>query len=138
MLLLAHRHDCEVVYLRTCCTQEFKILAAVATLEMTLRLVQVAGFWTSDEGMAAALTQASRRAGEKVWRMPLEEAYWEQVRPRNPVCMEMPLKLRVLPDSQLSAACCHAGLHGALALYIRVVTLLDIGAHGRSIHACFA
>lgn len=41
---------------------------------------QVAGFWTSSDEMAGALTQASRAAGEKVWRMPLEEAYWEQAR----------------------------------------------------------
>ncbi|KAK9843719.1 hypothetical protein WJX81_003551 [Elliptochloris bilobata] len=41
---------------------------------------QVAGFWTSSEEMATALTQASRCAGEKVWRMPLEESYWEQMK----------------------------------------------------------
>ena len=47
------------------------------TVNMLPWAMQVAGFWTSDDAMAAALVQASRDAGEKVWRMPLEEAYWE-------------------------------------------------------------
>lgn len=60
--------------------------------------MQVAGYWTSHEEMATALTQASRRAGEKVWRMPLEEAYWELVRTPAPVWQ---------PTRQSCSACCH-------------------------------
>lgn len=37
----------------------------------------IAGLWSSDQSLAAQLTQAAEMAGEKVWQMPLEEKYFE-------------------------------------------------------------
>lgn len=37
----------------------------------------IAGLWTSDDAVANQLTQAAETAGEKIWRMPLEEKYFE-------------------------------------------------------------
>ncbi len=37
----------------------------------------IAGLWTPEEETATQLTQASELAGEKLWRMPLEEKYFE-------------------------------------------------------------
>lgn len=37
----------------------------------------IAGLWSSNDDLAAELTAAAKKAGEKVWRMPLEEKYFE-------------------------------------------------------------
>ncbi|MBW4519257.1 MAG: leucyl aminopeptidase [Scytolyngbya sp. HA4215-MV1] len=37
----------------------------------------IAGLWSTDDGVAQELTQASELAGEKLWRMPMEEKYFE-------------------------------------------------------------
>lgn len=37
----------------------------------------MAGLWSTDDGLAAGLQQAAQGAGEKVWRMPLEDKYFE-------------------------------------------------------------
>jgi leucyl aminopeptidase len=37
----------------------------------------IAGMWTEDEAIAAQITQASELSGEKFWRMPMEEKYFE-------------------------------------------------------------
>jgi leucyl aminopeptidase len=37
----------------------------------------IAGMWTPDDQIATQLAQASELAGEKFWRMPLEEKYFE-------------------------------------------------------------
>ncbi|HEY9659280.1 MAG TPA: leucyl aminopeptidase, partial [Allocoleopsis sp.] len=37
----------------------------------------IAGLWTSDETLASQLTQASELSGEKLWRMPLEDKYFD-------------------------------------------------------------
>jgi leucyl aminopeptidase len=37
----------------------------------------IAGMWTPEDELAQELTQASELAGEKFWRMPLEEQYFE-------------------------------------------------------------
>jgi leucyl aminopeptidase len=37
----------------------------------------IAGLWTAEDELAEALTQAAELAGEKFWRMPLEEKYFE-------------------------------------------------------------
>lgn len=37
----------------------------------------IAGMWTPKDDLAQELTQASERAGEKFWRMPLEDKYFE-------------------------------------------------------------
>ena len=39
----------------------------------------IAGMWTPHDTLAASLSDASAAAGEKLWRMPLEDAYWEQM-----------------------------------------------------------
>lgn len=37
----------------------------------------IAGMWTPEDELAAELSHASEQAGEKFWRMPLEEKYFE-------------------------------------------------------------
>lgn len=37
----------------------------------------IAGMWTADETLSSQLTAASELSGEKLWRMPLEEKYFE-------------------------------------------------------------
>lgn len=37
----------------------------------------IAGMWTEDEAIATQITQASELSGEKFWRMPMEEKYFE-------------------------------------------------------------
>jgi leucyl aminopeptidase len=37
----------------------------------------IAGLYTNDDGVASQLQQAAETAGEKVWRMPMEEKYFE-------------------------------------------------------------
>lgn len=37
----------------------------------------IAGLWTPDDDLADQLAEASEQAGEKLWRMPLEEKYFE-------------------------------------------------------------
>ncbi|PSB03670.1 leucyl aminopeptidase [Merismopedia glauca CCAP 1448/3] len=37
----------------------------------------VAGLWSPDDSLASELLQASEQAGEKIWRMPLIEKYFE-------------------------------------------------------------
>lgn len=37
----------------------------------------IAGMWTASDELAAELTSAARSAGEKFWRMPIEEKYFE-------------------------------------------------------------
>ncbi|NJM68028.1 MAG: leucyl aminopeptidase [Acaryochloris sp. RU_4_1] len=38
---------------------------------------EIAGMWTPVDSLAEELSQASQRSGEKLWRMPLEEKYFE-------------------------------------------------------------
>ncbi|MBV8886672.1 MAG: leucyl aminopeptidase [Chroococcidiopsidaceae cyanobacterium CP_BM_RX_35] len=37
----------------------------------------IAGLWSTDDAVASELAQAAETAGEKIWRMPLEEKYFE-------------------------------------------------------------
>jgi leucyl aminopeptidase len=37
----------------------------------------IAGLWSTDDAVATQLTQAGEMAGEKIWRMPMEERYFE-------------------------------------------------------------
>jgi leucyl aminopeptidase len=39
----------------------------------------IGGLWSPQDGLAEALTAAGAASGEKLWRMPLEDAYWEQM-----------------------------------------------------------
>ena len=39
----------------------------------------MAGMWSPQDSLAASLSAAGAAAGEKLWRMPLEDAYWEQM-----------------------------------------------------------
>jgi leucyl aminopeptidase len=38
------------------------------------------GMWSPSDELAASLSAASKRAGEKLWRMPLEDSYFEQLK----------------------------------------------------------
>jgi leucyl aminopeptidase len=40
---------------------------------------KVAGLWTENDELAAELEQASKSTGDKVWRMPMEKEYNEQL-----------------------------------------------------------
>jgi leucyl aminopeptidase len=37
----------------------------------------IGGMWTGDEAIASQLSQAAEQAGEKFWRMPMEEKYFD-------------------------------------------------------------
>lgn len=37
----------------------------------------IAGLWTADENLAGQITAAAEQAGEKIWRMPMEEKYFD-------------------------------------------------------------
>ena len=38
---------------------------------------EIAGMWSTDDAVATQLNQAAEMAGEKLWRMPMEEKYFE-------------------------------------------------------------
>ncbi|KAG1326568.1 Leucine aminopeptidase 2, chloroplastic [Cocos nucifera] len=40
----------------------------------------IAGFFTPSDDLAKEITEASEITGEKFWRMPLEESYWESMK----------------------------------------------------------
>jgi leucyl aminopeptidase len=40
----------------------------------------IAGLWSNSDGLAAQIEAASQKAGEKFWRMPLEEPYFDQMK----------------------------------------------------------
>lgn len=40
----------------------------------------IAGFWSPDEKLAEQITAAGQKSGEKLWRMPLEERYFESMK----------------------------------------------------------
>ncbi|KAL1090108.1 hypothetical protein V6Z11_D07G066200 [Gossypium hirsutum] len=40
----------------------------------------IAGVFTPNDDLAKELFQASEASGEKFWRMPLEESYWESMK----------------------------------------------------------
>jgi leucyl aminopeptidase len=40
----------------------------------------IAGLWSPDDAIASQITQASELAGEKFWRMPLEQKYFEGIK----------------------------------------------------------
>jgi leucyl aminopeptidase len=41
---------------------------------------EIAGLFTPSEKMAEALTKSSKAVGEKVWRMPMEQNYWDSMK----------------------------------------------------------
>jgi leucyl aminopeptidase len=40
----------------------------------------IGGLWSTDEELARQLEQSAKLAGEKFWRMPLEESYLESMK----------------------------------------------------------
>lgn len=40
----------------------------------------IAGLWATDDSLAKTIEQSAQLAGEKIWRMPLEESYFEQMK----------------------------------------------------------
>jgi len=40
----------------------------------------VGGLWSTSDELASELEQSAKLAGEKIWRMPLEESYFEQMK----------------------------------------------------------
>ena len=41
---------------------------------------EIAGLWSPDDAVAAQLQQASEKSGEKLWRMPMEEKYFDSMK----------------------------------------------------------
>ena len=41
---------------------------------------EIAGLFTPSDKMAEALTKSSKLVGEKVWRMPMEQNYWDSMK----------------------------------------------------------
>jgi leucyl aminopeptidase len=41
---------------------------------------EMAGLWSNNDDLAATIQAAAKQAGEKFWRMPLEEPYFEQMK----------------------------------------------------------
>ncbi len=46
----------------------------------TVGCVCETGMFTPSDALAEELSAASKKAGEKLWRMPMEEAYWEMMK----------------------------------------------------------
>merc|ERR1719201_884217 len=40
----------------------------------------MAGLWATDDDLATGLEGASKESGDKIWRMPLEDSYREQLK----------------------------------------------------------
>jgi len=63
------------------CQDRFKPKAMIDLATLTGAMIvalgrgQYAGFFTSDEGIAKALTKAGEESGDKVWRFPLTDEY---------------------------------------------------------------
>lgn len=39
-----------------------------------------AGMFTPNDALAEELTEASKKGGEKFWRMPMEDGYWDKMK----------------------------------------------------------
>jgi len=60
-----------------------KAVVDIATLTGACMIAlggEVAGLFTPSDKMAAGVTSAAKAAGEKVWRMPMEANYFEQLK----------------------------------------------------------
>ncbi len=44
------------------------------------RMVGSTGMFSPSDELAEELSAASKRAGEKLWRMPMEEGYWDMMK----------------------------------------------------------
>ncbi|AFY02171.1 M17 family metallopeptidase [Bdellovibrio bacteriovorus] len=60
-------------------TEEAELVIDVATLTGAIKVglgAEIAGLFSNDDELAAALTKAGQRSGDLNWRMPLFEKYW--------------------------------------------------------------
>eukprot|EP00891_Asterochloris_glomerata_P007294 jgi/Astpho2/7294/Aster-01600 len=65
-------------YAETKCKAEAIVDIATLTGACMIALGdKVGGMFSPDDQMAESLSQAAARAGESLWRLPLEERYWE-------------------------------------------------------------
>ncbi|MEW5703614.1 MAG: leucyl aminopeptidase [Pseudomonadota bacterium] len=67
------------------CQDRFKprVIVDLATLTGAVIVAlgtEVAGLFASDDGLAAQLTAAGEREGERIWRLPLEASYEEDIK----------------------------------------------------------
>jgi len=61
---------------------EAEYVIDIATLTGAIKVglgAEIAGLFSNDDELAAALTQAGQRAGDLNWRMPLYEKYWGEM-----------------------------------------------------------
>jgi len=49
-------------------------------IEYWFRFLISAGMYTASDELAKEVIAASQRSGEKLWRMPMEESYWEMMK----------------------------------------------------------
>lgn len=59
---------------------EVDVIVDIATLTGACMVAlgqNIAGMWSNSDDLAARLEQRSKACGEKLWRMPLEEAYFD-------------------------------------------------------------
>ncbi|KAL3533075.1 hypothetical protein ACH5RR_006596 [Cinchona calisaya] len=67
------------------CNQGVEKIIDMATLTGACIIAlgpSIGGFFTPCDDMAKEVLEASEIAGEKLWRMPLEESYWESMKSR--------------------------------------------------------
>lgn len=65
------------------CNQGIEKVVDLATLTGACVVAlgpNIAGFFTSSDALAEEIVSASELAGEKLWRMPLEDSYWETMK----------------------------------------------------------
>ncbi|XP_008794352.1 leucine aminopeptidase 2, chloroplastic-like [Phoenix dactylifera] len=65
------------------CNQGVEKVVDLATLTGACRVAlgpSIAGFFTPSDDLAKEIVAASEITGEKFWRMPLEESYWESMK----------------------------------------------------------
>ncbi|CAH8274763.1 unnamed protein product [Arabidopsis lyrata] len=65
------------------CNQGVDKIVDLATLTGAIIVAlgpSMAGMYTASDELAKEVTAASERSGEKLWRMPMEERYWEMMK----------------------------------------------------------
>ena len=69
-------------WLLTCCIQSFTYLlnSRIPVIFYDGKLFFFLGVFTPSDDLAKEVIAASEVSGEKLWRMPMEESYWESMK----------------------------------------------------------
>jgi leucyl aminopeptidase len=73
--------DC-ITYVRREGAERIVDVATLTGAVVTALGTAFAGLFSNDDGLAATVAAAAERTGERVWRLPLDEAYAEMVKGR--------------------------------------------------------